>query len=145
MVKIKTAYFKLVICFEATGLLKCSLHSLFMPSVLMLIITFLAFPVIMLSQATINIAREENRQKGEASKNLIDEDYQKHAMARNGNPVHGRKLFAGKRALCTQCHSTDGSSLLAGPDLAAAGNKFTRSDLILSVLKPSLNLSLIHI
>ena len=106
----------------------------------MLIITFLVFPVIMLSQATINIAREGNRQKGEASKNLIDEDYQKHAMARNGNPVHGRKLFAGKRALCTQCHSTDGSSLLAGPDLAAAGNKFSRSDLILSVLKPSLNI-----
>jgi putative heme-binding domain-containing protein len=74
---------------------------------------------------------------GETEKKPSLEDYRKHAMTRSGNPERGKKLFAGNRALCAQCHSTDGGSRLAGPDLAAAGDKFSRADLILSVLQPS--------
>ena len=76
-------------------------------------------------------------QAADFGKLLSPEDYSKHAMTRSGNPEKGKKLFSGKRALCTQCHSTDGSNRLAGPDLKAAGDKFSRADLILSVLQPS--------
>ena len=76
-------------------------------------------------------------QAADSGKALPPEDYRKHAMTRSGNPEKGKKLFSGKRALCAQCHSTDGSNRLAGPDLKAAGDKFSRADLILSVLQPS--------
>lgn len=68
------------------------------------------------------------------------EDYRKHAMTHGGNLVRGKALFTGKRALCSQCHSTDGSGDMAGPDLAAAGDKFSRADLIQSVMDPSANI-----
>ena len=68
------------------------------------------------------------------------EDFRRHAMTNLGNPDKGKAIFEGKRALCSQCHTTNGSNLLAGPDLAAAGNKFSRADLILSVLEPSANI-----
>src|SRR5262249_24934115 len=38
---------------------------------------------------------------------------------------------------CAKCHSVDGSSSKAGPDLFAAGDKFPRSELIRSILEPS--------
>ena len=72
--------------------------------------------------------------------NLTTDDYRKHAMTHNGDPDLGRKLFTGKRAICSQCHTVDGSNQLAGPDLASAGDKFSRTDLILSVLDPSANI-----
>ena len=75
----------------------------------------------------------------ENSKLTID-DYRKHAMTHNGNPALGKKLFTGNRAICSQCHTVDGSNNLAGPDLAAAGDKFSRADLILSILDPSANI-----
>ncbi|MED5585720.1 MAG: PQQ-dependent sugar dehydrogenase [Verrucomicrobiota bacterium] len=70
-------------------------------------------------------------------KGLSPEAYRKHAMTRSGNVKKGEEIFGGRKALCSQCHSTDGSNRLAGPDLKAAGDKFSREDLILSVLQPS--------
>ncbi|MFP6874594.1 MAG: PQQ-dependent sugar dehydrogenase [Verrucomicrobiales bacterium] len=61
-------------------------------------------------------------------------------MTHGGNLARGKALFAGKRALCSQCHSTDGTGSMAGPDLAAAGDKFSRADLIRSVMEPSANI-----
>ena len=78
--------------------------------------------------------------KAEATKIPLPSDYQKHAISRDGDPLKGKKLFFSKRTLCTQCHTVDGSAKLAGPDLASAGDKFSRSDLILSVLEPSANI-----
>ena len=68
------------------------------------------------------------------------EDYQKHAMSRNGNPVLGEKLFSAKVTQCTLCNSTDGNGRMAVSDLAAAGDKFARADLIQSILEPSANI-----
>ena len=76
-------------------------------------------------------------QAADPGKGLSPEDYRKHAMTRNGDVKKGEEIFAGRKALCSQCHSTDGSNRLAGPDLKAAGDKFSREDLILSVLQPS--------
>jgi putative heme-binding domain-containing protein len=76
----------------------------------------------------------------DSKKRASSEDYRKHAMTHGGNPVRGKTLFTGKRALCSQCHSTDGSGDMAGPDLATAGDKFSRADLIRSVMEPSANI-----
>lgn len=87
-------------------------------------------PVLILSQTVNN---EDNIK-------IFNDGYRKHAMINNGKPELGKKLFAGNRALCSQCHTVDGSNNLAGPDLSAAGDKFSRADLIFSVINPSANI-----
>ncbi|MCP4848572.1 MAG: c-type cytochrome [Verrucomicrobiaceae bacterium] len=76
-------------------------------------------------------------QAADSGKVFSPKDYRKHAMTRSGDAKKGEEIFYGRKALCSQCHSTDGSNQLAGPDLKAAGDKFSRADLILSVLQPS--------
>jgi putative heme-binding domain-containing protein len=68
------------------------------------------------------------------------ESYRKYAMNRNGDLAEGKKIFYDQRALCSQCHTLDGSGRLAGPDLSTSGDKFSRTDLILSILNPSANI-----
>ena len=65
-------------------------------------------------------------------------EYRDFAMGRDGNAARGRELFNNEqRAACAKCHSVDGSSGKAGPDLFAAGDKFPRRELIRAVLEPS--------
>jgi putative heme-binding domain-containing protein len=65
-------------------------------------------------------------------------EYRDFAMGRDGDPARGRVLFADEhRTACAKCHSVDGSSSKAGPDLLAAGDKFPRRELIRAVLEPS--------
>ncbi len=64
-------------------------------------------------------------------------EYRIHALRNEGNPERGRVLFNDPRTLCFQCHTVGGNGGKAGPDLYAAGDKFSRSDLIVSVLDPS--------
>ncbi len=64
-------------------------------------------------------------------------EYQDHTMRHEGVPDRGRVLFSDPRTLCMQCHSTDGKGGRTGPDLYAAGDKYSREDLIRSVLDPS--------
>jgi putative heme-binding domain-containing protein len=64
--------------------------------------------------------------------------YEDLAMRTDGDVERGRELFGRTdRALCVLCHTVDGSSALAGPDLFAIGDKFPRRDLIRSILNPS--------
>ncbi len=64
--------------------------------------------------------------------------YRDFAMGREGNPERGRQGFQDEaRAACVKCHSIDGTSSKAGPDLMAVGDKFPRRDLIQSILEPS--------
>ncbi len=65
-------------------------------------------------------------------------EYRDFAMGRDGDVARGRELFfAESRTACAICHSVDGSSSKAGPDLFAVGDKFPRRDLIRAVLEPS--------
>src|SRR5687767_10944148 len=58
-------------------------------------------------------------------------EYRDFALAHDGNPARGRELYHNEqRAACVKCHSMDGSSSKAGPDLFAAGDKFPRRELI---------------
>src|SRR6185436_7530623 len=65
-------------------------------------------------------------------------EYRDFAMGRDGNAARGQELFNNEQRLaCAKCHSVDGSSGKAGPDLLAAGDKFPRRELIRAVLEPS--------
>ena len=59
------------------------------------------------------------------------------AAAKPGDASAGKQLFASKKADCTKCHAINGKKPLAGPDLAVIGDKYTRQQLIRSVLEPS--------
>lgn len=70
------------------------------------------------------------------------ERYRRAGLEFPGDPSIGRSLFTNQQRLaCSRCHSTDGSASLAGPDLFAAGDKFTRPDLINALLEPSANIA----
>jgi putative heme-binding domain-containing protein len=62
-------------------------------------------------------------------------DFEEFALRESGDAMRGQAVFA--RATCALCHTVDGTSKLAGPDLFAIGDKFARRDLIFSVLEPS--------
>jgi putative heme-binding domain-containing protein len=59
-------------------------------------------------------------------------------MQHEGVVVRGKELFANEqKTMCLKCHSVDGTSSKAGPDLAFIGDKFPRGELIAAVLEPS--------
>ncbi|HTL18374.1 MAG TPA: hypothetical protein VL793_14150, partial [Patescibacteria group bacterium] len=65
-------------------------------------------------------------------------EYRDYAMGHDGDATRGRALFNDQnRVGCVKCHSVDGSSSKAGPDLFAIGDKFPRSELIRAILEPS--------
>src|SRR5258705_4712164 len=66
-----------------------------------------------------------------------DRAYVDAAMRQDGDVSRGSELFADGRAGCIKCHTMDGSSGHAGPDLFAVGDKFPRRELIRSILEPS--------
>ncbi len=59
------------------------------------------------------------------------------AASKGGDASAGKKIFTSKEADCTKCHGIAGKKPLAGPDLAVIGDKYTRDQLIRSVLEPS--------
>src|SRR5687767_6349505 len=64
--------------------------------------------------------------------------YEDAAMRRDGSVSRGRAIFENEqKGACVRCHSVDGSSGRAGPDLFAIGDKFPRRELIQSILEPS--------
>jgi len=60
------------------------------------------------------------------------------SAARTGGDVkRGEVVFKSKKAACTKCHILSGTEKKAGPKLGTIGDKFTRDQLIRSVLEPS--------
>jgi len=65
-------------------------------------------------------------------------EYRDFAMGHDGNALRGQELFSSEqRTACVKCHSADGTSGKAGPDLFAVADKFPRRDLINAVIEPS--------
>lgn len=64
--------------------------------------------------------------------------YADFAAQNKGDAEQGKQLFANEAKLaCIRCHTTDGSSAKAGPDLVGVGDRFPRGELIRSILEPS--------
>ncbi|MEQ9407997.1 MAG: c-type cytochrome [Fuerstiella sp.] len=51
------------------------------------------------------------------------------------NHEHGRELF--RIALCSHCHRAGSTGGVVGPDLTSVARRFSRRDLLLSILEPS--------
>ncbi len=66
------------------------------------------------------------------------DEYKRHTRVAEGNAARGQQLFSNESKLaCSKCHSVDGTSGKAGPDLFAVGDKFTRDDLVDAIITPS--------
>ena len=59
------------------------------------------------------------------------------AAHKGGSVERGLTVFKSKKAACTRCHILSGKEKKAGPKLGTIGDKFTRDQLIRSVLEPS--------
>ncbi|MBT4863732.1 MAG: c-type cytochrome, partial [Planctomycetaceae bacterium] len=59
------------------------------------------------------------------------------AAMKSGKAARGKLVFESKEAACKNCHAINGKERLAGPDLVVVGDKYTREQLITSVLEPS--------
>ena len=69
-------------------------------------------------------------------------EFRDFAMSRDGNASRGRELFFDdQRVACAKCHSVDGTSSKAGPDLVSIGDAYPRGELIRSVLEPSASIT----
>ena len=78
-----------------------------------------------------------------ADRPLPNRAYQDFAMARDGDVSRGRGLFANEqKTACSKCHTVDGSSGRAGPDLFAIGDKSPRRELIRAILEPSASIAI---
>jgi putative heme-binding domain-containing protein len=65
-------------------------------------------------------------------------EYREFALTHDGDASRGKELFfSEQRVACSKCHTVDGSSGKAGPDLFAVGDKYPRRDLAVAVLEPS--------
>ena len=64
--------------------------------------------------------------------------YADFAMRNEGVAARGKEQFnREQQTLCVKCHSVDGTSSKAGPDLAFIGDKYPRRELITAILQPS--------
>jgi len=61
-------------------------------------------------------------------------------LARTGNPVNGKSLFAGA-GTCAKCHIVNGEGKAVGPNLSGIGVKLSREALYESILVPSAAIS----
>lgn len=59
------------------------------------------------------------------------------AALQGGDAERGKAVFNSKAAACTKCHVVSGKERKAGPNLRTTGDKFTREQLIRTVLEPS--------
>jgi len=56
-------------------------------------------------------------------------------MSRPGDPRHGRQVFV--EAQCAKCHRLDGMGNALAPDLASIGSRFSRAEIMESIVEPS--------
>jgi putative heme-binding domain-containing protein len=85
----------------------------------------------LLCSFALTCAGQNNPQPDSAS-------YLDFATRNEGVVARGKELFNNEqKTSCVRCHTVDGSSSRAGPDLSFIGDKFPRRDLITAVLEPS--------
>jgi putative membrane-bound dehydrogenase-like protein len=66
------------------------------------------------------------------------EEYRKFALEHSGDPARGFKLVREHAGLmCMRCHTINGTGAQVGPDLSDVAAKYSKEDIIASVLEPS--------
>jgi putative membrane-bound dehydrogenase-like protein len=69
-------------------------------------------------------------------------DYRAFALANGGDPARGYKLFREHAGLmCIRCHTINGAGAQVGPDLSDVALKYSKEDIITSVLEPSVRIA----
>jgi len=69
-------------------------------------------------------------------------DYLAFALANGGDPARGYKLFREHSGLmCIRCHAINGAGAQVGPDLSDVALKYSKDDIITSVLEPSVRIA----
>src|SRR5262249_26590901 len=59
-------------------------------------------------------------------------------LSRKGNPERGKALFFKAAGVeCSKCHRIGGTGSTLGPDLSQIGKKYTRAQILESILEPS--------
>ncbi|HEV3165065.1 MAG TPA: HEAT repeat domain-containing protein [Isosphaeraceae bacterium] len=77
-----------------------------------------------------------------ASAGFDPEAYRATALKGQGKPTRGRTLFNDPKGIgCIKCHSIGGQGGTIGPELSSVGTKYSRDELITSVLNPSAKIS----
>ena len=87
------------------------------------------FSFLLLASATAALIAQDNEKQ-------ILGRYQAAAL-KGGHAGRGESVFKSKQAACAKCHVLSGKEKKAGPKLGTIGDKFTRDQLIRSVLEPS--------
>jgi len=77
----------------------------------------------------------ETQPRSLVQKWTVDELLKTAAGQSDGDAVRGSEVFAS--ASCIQCHRFGTRGTLIGPDLTAASRRFSRRDLLVSILEPS--------
>jgi putative heme-binding domain-containing protein len=73
-----------------------------------------------------------------SAKKLDPKAYEKHALGSKGDPARGKALFSDvKGVACIKCHRIGAEGGEVGPDLRGVGAKYSRAQLVESVLYPS--------
>src|SRR6516225_590967 len=69
-----------------------------------------------------------------------NDKYRQYAIEHPGNAKAGEELFLNeKKLVCASCHRITGAEK-AGPNLDGIADKYSRSELIENILKPSLSI-----
>lgn len=80
--------------------------------------------------------------KGPSAGAFDPEAFRQAALKVPGKPEHGRVLFEDLKGLaCIKCHSVGKQGGMVGPELSSVGAKYSRDELIASVLFPSAKIS----
>jgi putative heme-binding domain-containing protein len=58
-------------------------------------------------------------------------------LALKGDPSKGKELFQSTATQCVNCHRINGTGSTLGPDLSAIGKKYSRAQILESILEPS--------
>ena len=78
------------------------------------------------------------RPSAAAAKPQGKERYQAFAMTHGGNAERGKEIFFKSAGLqCSNCHRIAGVGSTLGPDLSEIGKKYSRAQILESILEPS--------
>ena len=78
---------------------------------------------------------------GQVNEKQVHAQYREIAL-KSGDATRGKRVFESKEAACAKCHLLKNDQPRTGPDLSVIGDKYSREQLIRTVLEPSATIPL---